>query len=133
MATILTETCKSLQREGVPITSVSESKVKAIFGLVDEGRVTKEAVADLLKWQARNLDSDTREGVKELGIKMLSEEELERVIERHIENNKKLIQERGQSAFSSLMGSVMSEVRGSTDAQNVSEKLKQRLAQEVKG
>ena len=133
VATILTETCKSLQREGVAITSVSESKVKAIFGLVDEGSVTKEAVAGLLKWQARNLDSDPREGVKEFGIKMLSEEELERVIERHLENNKKLIQERGEGAFSSLMGSVMSEVRGSTDAQSVSEKLKQKLAQEVKG
>ena len=132
VATILTETCKSLHREGVPIGSVQDNKVQAIFRLVDEGAVTKEAVAELLKWQAKNLNAESRQGVKELGMKMLSDEELERVIERHIENNMKLIQERGQGAFSSLMGSVMSEVRGSTDAQKVNEKLKQRLAQAAK-
>lgn len=132
VATILTETCKSHQREGVPITSVSDSQVQAIFGLVDGGTVTKEAVAELLKWQAKNPNSDPRQGVKELGMRMLSEEDLERVIDRHIENNKKLIQERGQGAFSSLMGSVMSEVRGSTDARTVSEKLKRKLAEQAK-
>jgi glutamyl-tRNA(Gln) amidotransferase subunit E len=129
VATMLTETIKSLQREGVPVGSVLDSKVQAIFGLVDEGTVAKEAVAELIKWQAKNPNSDPRQGVKELGMKMLSEEELDKVIDRQIGKNRELIQERGQGAFSSLMGVVMSEVRGSIDAQKVSEKLKQRLAQ----
>ena len=63
---------------------------------------------------------------------MLTERELEQVIERHIEKNRKLIKDRGPAAFSSLMGSVMSEVRGSTDPKTVTEKLKEKIAQAAK-
>jgi glutamyl-tRNA(Gln) amidotransferase subunit E len=131
IATVLTETCKSLEREGIPVRSIPDSKIQSIFRLVDEGAVTKEAVSDLLKWQATNLNSDPRDGVKKLGLRMLTERELEQIVDRHIEKNKKLIDERGEAAFSSLMGSVMSEVRGSIDPNLVIEMLKKRLAKAV--
>jgi len=131
IATVLTETCKSLEREGVPIHSVPDNKIKRMFGLVDEGAVAKEAVVDLLKWQGANLTADPVDGVKKLGLRMLSERELEQVIDRHIEKNKKLIDERGEGAFSSLMGSVMSEVRGSIEPKQVTETLRKRLAKAV--
>jgi Glu-tRNA(Gln) amidotransferase subunit E-like FAD-binding protein len=60
---------------------------------------------------------------------MLTEQELEAVIMRHIEKNRKLVEERGSGAFPSLMGSIMSEVRGSTDPKMVTEKLKDKLGQ----
>jgi glutamyl-tRNA(Gln) amidotransferase subunit E len=96
--------------------------------LVDEGAVAKEAVIDLLKWQAANLISDPVDGVKKLGLRMLTERELEEIIDRHIEKNRKLVDEKGEAAFSSLMGSVMSEVRGSIEPRLVNETLKKRLS-----
>lgn len=131
IATVLTETCKSLERDGVPIHSIPDNKVQRIFGLVDEEVVAKEAVVDLLKWQSANLTADPVDGVKKLGLRMLSERELEQIIDRHIEKNKRLIDERGEGAFSSLMGSVMSEVRGSIEPKQVTETLKKRLAKAV--
>lgn len=128
IATVLTESCKSLEREGVPVHSIPDSKIQRIFGLVDEGAVAKEAVIDLLKWQAANLTSDPVDGVKNLGLRMLTERELEEVIDRHIEKNRKLIDEKGEAAFSSLMGSVMSEVRGTIEPRLVTETLKKRLS-----
>ena len=132
IATVLTETCKSLEREGIPVHSIPDEKIQAIFGLVDEGAVAKEAVADLLKWQTENPRADPKDGVKALGIRMLTERELEQVIEQHIEKNRTFIEERGPAAFSSMMGSVMSEVRGSTDPKLVTQKLKEKLAQVTK-
>jgi glutamyl-tRNA(Gln) amidotransferase subunit E len=132
IATVLTETCKSLEREGVPIHSIPDNTIQRIFGLVDEEVVAKEAVVDLLKWQATNLTADPADGVKKLGLRMLSERELEQIIDRHIEKNKKLIDERGEGSFSSLMGSVMSEVRGSIEPKQVTETLKRRLAKAVR-
>ncbi len=131
IATVLTETCKSLEREGIPVHSIPDSKIQSIFGLVDEGAVTKEALTDLLKWQATNLNSDPRDGVKNLGLRMLTERELEQIIDRHIEKNQKLVDEKGEAAVSSLMGSVMSEVRGSIEPNLVTKMLKKRLAQVV--
>ncbi len=128
VATILSETCKSLEREGFPIHDISDETVQAIFRLVDEGTMTKEAVTELLKWQSKNQRSDPKMGVKELGLRMLTENELEEIIDRHIEKSKKLVQEKGSAAFSSLMGSVMSEVRGSIEPKLVTEKLKEKLS-----
>ena len=131
IATILTETCKSLERDGIPIHSIPDNKIQRIFRLVDEEAVAKEAVVDLLKWEATNLTADPIDGVKKLGLRMLDKRELEQIIRRHIEKNKKLIDERGEGAFSSLMGSIMSEVRGSIEPKQVTETLKKRLAEAV--
>jgi glutamyl-tRNA(Gln) amidotransferase subunit E len=128
IATVLTENCKSLEREGVPIHSVADNSIQQIFALVDEGAIAKEAVVDLLRWQAANPTADPNDGVKELGLKMLNERELEVIIDRHIEKNQRLVEERGEGAFSSLMGSIMSEVRGSVEPKRVTETLKRRLA-----
>lgn len=132
IATVLTETCKSLEREGIPVHSISDDKIQSIFRLVDEGAVAKEAITDLLKWQAANLNSHPVDGVKKLGLRMLTERELEEIIDRHIEKNKKLVDEKGEGAFSSLMGSVMSEVRGSVEPKLVTDALRNRLARAVK-
>ena len=131
IATILTETCKSLERDGIPIHSIPDNKIQRIFRLVDEEAVAKEAVVDLLKWEATNLTADPIDGVKKLGLRMLDKRELEQIIRRHIEKNKKLIDERGEGAFSSLMGSIMSEVRGSIEPKQVTETLKKMLAEAV--
>ena len=129
IATVLTETCKSLARDGIVVQAIPDDRISGIFGLVDQGAATKEAIADLLKWQAANPASDPTEGVKSLGLKMLTQTELERIIDRHIEKNRKLVDEKGVNAFSSLMGSVMSEVRGSIEPKQVSETLKRKLAE----
>jgi glutamyl-tRNA(Gln) amidotransferase subunit E len=129
LATVLTEICKSLERAGVPVHTIPDEKISMIFSLVDQGIVAKEAIADLLRWQTKNPSASPQSGVKDLGLRMLTENELEAVIARHVEKNRKLVEERGSGAFASLMGSIMSEVRGSTDPKMVTEKLKAKLAQ----
>ena len=131
LATILTETCKSLEREGAPVHLVPDEKIERMFGLLDAGVMAKEAVVDLLKWQAANLTEEPQEGVEKLHLKMLTELELQQIIDRHIEKNKKLVSEKGLAAFSSLMGSVMSETRGSVEPKQVTELLKKRLAESI--
>jgi glutamyl-tRNA(Gln) amidotransferase subunit E len=128
VATMLTEICKNLEREGFPIHSIDDTKMEAVFKLVDEGTIAKEAMPDLLKWQAKNLDSDVREGTKALGLRMLPEPELAAIIDNHLLKNRKVVNEKGLDAFASIMGSVMSEVRGSADPKVVAEMLKIKLA-----
>ena len=128
VATFLTETCKSLERDGVAVHSIPDARMKAMFELAERGAVAKEAMVDLVSWQTKNLNLEPTEGIKSLGLRMLTEKELDDVISRHIEKNRKLIDERGQSAFSSIMGSVMSEVRGATDPKLVTEIVKRKLA-----
>ena len=57
----------------------------------------------------------------------MSQPELETIINQHLEKNRKLVEEKGSAAFPSLMGSIMSEVRGKTDPKLVTEILKKKL------
>jgi len=128
VATFLTGSCKSLEREGIHVHTVPDAKIEAMFQLVDKGAFAKEALPDLLKWQVSNPSADPSEGIQHLGLRMLSQTELEQVVDRHIEKNKKLVETKGQGAFPSIMGSIMSEVRGRTDPKLVTETLKKRLS-----
>jgi glutamyl-tRNA(Gln) amidotransferase subunit E len=128
VATFLTETCKSLEREGVAVHTVPDEKMEAMVRLVEDGSIAKEALVDLLKWQVSHISQEPAEAIQSLGLQMLTERELDQVIERSIEKNKKLVDEKGQGAFSSIMGSVMSEVRGRADPKLVTEIVRKRLA-----
>jgi glutamyl-tRNA(Gln) amidotransferase subunit E len=58
-------------------------------------------------------------------------EELETIIDQVVEDNQKLVKERGAGAFGALMGIVMGKVRGKAKAEVVSELLKKKLEQRV--
>jgi glutamyl-tRNA(Gln) amidotransferase subunit E len=124
IATFLTETSKSLEREGVPVSAVPDEKIQDMFRLVNQGEVAKETMPELLRWQAENPQRTLAEAIRSLGLRMLSNDELDNIIERHISKNKKLVDEKGQAAFGSIMGSVMAEVRGLADPKTVTERIK---------
>jgi glutamyl-tRNA(Gln) amidotransferase subunit E len=128
VATFLTETCKSLEREGVTVHTVPDEKIQAIFQLLGKGAVAKEAIPDLLKWQVAHPNLDPSEGIQHLGLRILTENELEEIIDRHIEKSKKPVDAKGLEGFPSIMGAVMSEVRGRADAKLVAEIVKKRLS-----
>ncbi|MDH5770873.1 MAG: Glu-tRNA(Gln) amidotransferase subunit GatE, partial [Candidatus Bathyarchaeota archaeon] len=52
MAAMLTETLKSLRREGVNIENLTERQIEETFKLVDKGVTAKEAVPDIWVWLA---------------------------------------------------------------------------------
>jgi aspartyl-tRNA(Asn)/glutamyl-tRNA(Gln) amidotransferase subunit B len=58
---------------------------------------------------------------------MLTREELERLIDRLMAENKQSVEKLGKNAFGMLMGLVMKEVRGKADPKLVGEILKERL------
>jgi glutamyl-tRNA(Gln) amidotransferase subunit E len=128
VATFLTETCKSLERDGVAVHTIPDVRMEAMFRLVEQDSIAKEALADLVKWQVSHLNHEPGEGVRSLGLQMLTENQLEQVIDQSIAKNRKLVDERGQGAYSSIMGAVMSEVRGRADPKLVTEIIKKRLA-----
>jgi len=67
------------------------------------------------------------EAVDALGLSILSQSELEKIIDSLIEENRGLLVERGVKAFGLLMGLVMKRVRGRVKGGLVSEIVKKRL------
>ena len=129
VAAFLTETMTALKRDGVQIEKVPENKIREIFKSMASGELTKEALADVVSWLSKH-DKTVQEAIENLGLRILSKEEITRIIDTAIEKNKKLIEERGANAFGAIMGIVMKEVRGKADARLVGELLKKKLKED---
>jgi len=127
IAVALTETLKALKREGVEIDKISDEQIKGLFHLVDSGEAAKEALPDILTWLAKHEEATAKEAVEDLGLAMISGEELEAIVENLIKENAGLIKERGKGAFGPLMGMIMKEVRGRVKAEEVDKILRKKL------
>jgi glutamyl-tRNA(Gln) amidotransferase subunit E len=114
------------------VENVSENQMREIFRHIGSGELTKEAVPDIVTWLSQHSDKTVQEAVSSIGLKMLSKEELEGIIEATIERNRSLIDERGANAFGSLVGIVMKEVRGKANAALVTELVRKKMEQAKK-
>jgi glutamyl-tRNA(Gln) amidotransferase subunit E len=127
IAVFLTESLKALKRDDVQIDRVSDDQIKEIFRAVSLGEVTKESVGDIYTWLSKNEGKTVREAAAALGLKMLSREDLEKLVERVLAANKASIEKLGKGAFGLVMGLVMKEARGKASPEQVSQVVKQKL------
>jgi glutamyl-tRNA(Gln) amidotransferase subunit E len=132
VAAFLTETLKALKRDGVAISEVSENRIREIFKSISTGELTKEAAQDIFVWLSKHENATVKEAIDVLGLKTMSENETKALVDKVIAENKRLIEERGEGSFGSLMGIIMKSSRGKTDAALVSKVLKKRLEEAVK-
>jgi len=131
IAVALTETMKALRRDGIEVEKVSDEQLKELFRLVDAGETAKEAIPEIISWLAKHEGATAKEAVESLGLAMISQEKLEKMIDDLIRENRSLIEERKEGAFGPLMGMVMKRTRGRVKAESVSETLKRKLKEFV--
>jgi len=129
VAVFLTETLRALKRDGVEVDKVSENQIREIFKNISAGKLTKEALSDVVVWLSQHEGKSVEEAISNLGLKIVSESELKAFIEKVIAGNEKLIRERGENSFGILMGIVMKNMRGKIDAALVSKALKEKLGE----
>lgn len=127
IAVFLTETIKALKRDGIPTEKISENQLREIFKSLSLGEITKEALPEIVAWLAKNEGKSLKKAVESLGLKPLSKEELEKLIEAVIARNKALVEKGAAKAFGPLMGMIMKEVRGKADAELVSNLIRKKL------
>jgi glutamyl-tRNA(Gln) amidotransferase subunit E len=132
IAVALTETLKALRREGINVEAVTDGQFRELFSLIGSGETTKEAIPEIITWLSKHEGATAKEAIKSLGLAMIAQKELERIIDDLIERNKSLVEERGKGAFGPLMGMIMKKVRGRVKAEMVSGILKKRLKEFVR-
>lgn len=126
VASTLAYTLKELKRDGKNISKLNVDCLKETFNLVEEGKITKEAVQEVLVGVCDG-ESSPEEAARDLNLIMLSEEEVESVIEGIISSNSKMVEERGMGAMGALMGKAMAKLKGKADGKLVNKLLRDKL------
>jgi glutamyl-tRNA(Gln) amidotransferase subunit E len=127
IAVALTETMKAIRRDGIEVEKVTDEQLRELFGLVDSGETAKEAIPDIITWLSKHEGATVKEAVESLGLAMISQEKLEKIMDDLMSENKSLIADKKEGAFGPLMGMIMKKVRGRVKAELVSEILKRKL------
>ncbi len=128
IASMLVELPVRLSREGVDESKMTAEVLGAVLEAVDEGRFAKEAAVDVLRSIGKGESLNVEDAISKLNLRGMSDQELEEIVAGVLESNDALIRERGDRAFSVLMGEVMKLARGKVDGQKVSRILRRAMA-----
>ena len=126
IASVLVDLPARLEREGVPASGLGVQSLKAALGAVESGKVAKEAVPDVLRAAAEK-NISVGDAIISLGLGTVGEQEVRKVVRSVLERESKLIADKGDGAFSPLMGAVMGELRGRADGSLVARILREEL------
>lgn len=132
VATVLTETIRSIGRELKEFRQPSDSELMELLKLVGKGEISKEGVPEVLRLIMRGKAKRVKDAVELAGLKAIGEEELKTIVEEVVNENLGLVREMGESAFGRLMGRIMVKLRGRADGRRVSEELKKVIGSKLK-
>ena len=82
---------------------------------------------EVLRWLAAHPASTAADALDDLGLRMLSEQDLAVIVNRVVSSNKSLLANDRAKALGKMMNLVMGEVRGRADPTLVSELLRVRI------
>ncbi|MDE1853632.1 MAG: Glu-tRNA(Gln) amidotransferase subunit GatE [Thaumarchaeota archaeon] len=126
IASVLVDIPARMGREGVPEAGYAPDVLTRVLDAVSSGRAAKEAIPDILKLVGEK-GVTVAEAIDMLGLVTMSEAQVALVIRALVARESQQVSEKGESAFSPLMGEAMKELRGKADGATVARLLRQKI------
>ena len=120
-------TFPELENEAIPLDTIDEKILTAVFSALLQERFSKEAVPSLLRYLAQHQTGSLEEAIHECGVQSTDGEEVVRIIRKIVSERKEFVKERGAHALGPLMGVVMMELRGKVDGKLISKTLEEEI------
>jgi glutamyl-tRNA(Gln) amidotransferase subunit E len=116
-----------LKRDGTPVDRLTREHILDVFRLVRSKTISKEGVPEVLRSLAECDTKTADNAAVELGFTMLSERELQAIVDDVVQSKLDFIKEKGVGAVGPLMGVIMKKVRGKVDGRLVNEVLQAKV------
>ena len=116
-------TIAELKRDNVPVDRLTRENTLDVFTLVSSKTISKEGVPEILRCLAECPTKAANDAAAELGFVMLSERELQTIVDAVVQSRLEFVKAKGVGAVGPLMGVVMKQVRGKADGKLVNEVL----------
>jgi glutamyl-tRNA(Gln) amidotransferase subunit E len=132
----LTEDLVSLEREGYDSSILCHDELFHLFVELDKSRISKESIPIILEKLLKKEGGTVDEIISSFGSESVTEEYVDKMINKIIEENEAVISQKGLDSIGLLMGRCMSILRGKIDGEKVNKKLVIKLTahiQESKG
>jgi len=131
IASTLLHTLPELAHEGLNVGAIPEEALRELLSDVQNGAVAKEGIPPVLRLLATG-PLTVREAEDRLGLRGVSQEDLERILLGLLDRNPDLLRSKGPLALAPLMGEAMKELRGKVDGGRLNAVLKRMLEERLR-
>jgi len=125
-------TPQELKKNNVPVENLTKDHFSSLFEIMQSKEIAKEGIPQILEFLAKNPDKSVEDAIKHIGLDNIDLKDVEKYIDKIIEEKRDLLVDKKGSSFSPLMGIVMKEFRGKVDGKKVSDILKRKIDEFVK-
>ena len=127
VASVLVSDLRDLRREGIDVSIFDEDKLVEVFSLLEEGKISKDAIKDLMIAVSEKPDADVAEIAEEANLTLLSEDAVRDIIHEIATQNESMIKERQMGAMGPLMGMSMKKLKGKADGSLVNKIVREEI------
>lgn len=125
IASTITNTLKYVKSKGGDISRISDDDIEQIIKNLYDGKISKDSITEILLEYTLNKDLSIIDVISKYEI--LSNDEIEKIIDEVIKTNMDEITKRREKAFNIIMSKVMGKVKGKADGRIVAELIKSKL------
>lgn len=126
VASTLVGLLKGLKSE-VPVENITENHIREAFELLAQNKIAKEAFEEIFKELALHPEKSALQVAEEKGLTLLSEEEVEKIIEEIVQQNIEVVRAKGMGAMGLIMGRAMAKLRGKADGKLVNQIVRKKI------
>ncbi len=117
-----------LRRQGIDIDRIDDTYLHKLFSSFEKGKISTDAIEQILITIAeRKNEISIEEIIEQLGLERIDEEVIISTISSIVEENIKLVKERGMGTMGTVMRLVMDELAGKADGKQVSNLVKKEI------
>ena len=127
VASVLVSDLRDLRREGIDVSIFDEDKLVEIFSLLEEGKISKDALKDLMVEVSKKPDEDVAVIAEEANLTLLSEDAVRDIIHEIATQKESMIKERQMGAMGPLMGMSMKKLKGKADGSLVNKIVREEI------
>jgi glutamyl-tRNA(Gln) amidotransferase subunit E len=126
LGSVLAYTLKELRRDGCNIEKLNDTLLIETFHLLDDDKISKDGIPQILENICKK-DNSPQKAAESLNLIMLSDDDVEKIINELANSNITIIKERGMGAMGPLMGMAMKKLKGKADGKLVNKLLKDKI------
>ena len=127
VVSVLCSTITNLERQGLDSDLLNNEQIMETFGLLEQEKINKESIEIIFEQIMSKKVVDVLQAVENASITQLTEDELDKVLDKIIQKNTDKIEREQMRALSGLMGMAMKEVRGKASGKTINQKLKEKI------
>jgi glutamyl-tRNA(Gln) amidotransferase subunit E len=127
IASKLTEDIVNLQRQGLDSSLLSDGAIVDVFNRLNSNKIAKESIVLIFEKIMNRSAESVDDAISMLGVTNLDNDDLDKVIDKIIQDNLKTIHEKGTGSLGMLMGRAMAVLRGKADGQKINALVSKKL------